>query len=116
MLTTFLIITGAFIFAVALTGMIQLVLKKSEAYHAAFERAAAENSVVNIIGRPVKTGFLVQGGLRGGRQLARMRFLLIGSNGRGTLEFFAERINGVYEFRKLKFHAAEQTIDLLSDN
>jgi hypothetical protein len=109
-----LIIAASVAFAAVLTGSIMLALRSSAAYRTAIERASRSPEVVALVGEPVRAGFFVTGGIRGGGRRTYLRARLSGPRGRGTLEIRAVKVGGKLRFDVLKFHGEGKVLDLLS--
>lgn len=113
MLIALLIIAASVAFTAVLTCSIMLALRSSAAYSAAIESASRSPEVVALVGEPVRAGFFVTGGIRGGGRRASLRARLSGPRGRGTLEIRAVKVRGKLRFDVLKFHGQGKELDLL---
>lgn len=110
------IIAASALFAVILTFSIMLILRSSAAYRAGVERASRSREVVALVGEPVRPGWMVRGGLRGGGRRASLHARLSGPRGSGRLEIRAVRSGEELRFDVLKFHSRGQVVDLLGTN
>ena len=98
MQTAFLVIILSIVFSAVLVVGIMLALRSNAAYRTGVEKACRSRTVIELIGEPVRAAFFVQGGIRGGGQLVRMRVPLSGPQGRGTVEIKARSSGAEYEF------------------
>jgi hypothetical protein len=114
MLIALLIIAASVAFTTVLTCSIMLALKSSAAYRTAIERASRSPEVVALVGEPVRAGFFVRGGIRGGGRRASQHARLSGPRGRSRLEIRAVKVGGKLRFDVLKFHGEGKVLDLLS--
>jgi hypothetical protein len=108
-----LVIAASVAFALVLTFSIMLALRSSAAYRAGMERASRSPEIVALIGEPVRAGFFVRGGVRGGGRRASLHARLSGPRGVGTLEIRAVRVGEELRFNVLKFHGKGKVVDLL---
>lgn len=113
MIIALLVIAASVAFACVLTFSIMLALRSSAAYRAGMERASLSPEVVALIGEPVRAGFFVMGGVRGGGRRTSLHARLSGPRGGGTLEIRAVRVGEELRFNVLKFHGEGRVIDLM---
>ena len=113
MIIALLVIAAAIAFALVLTFSIMLALRSTAAYRAGMESASRSREVVALVGEPVRAGFFVRGGVRGGGRRASLHARLSGPRGKGTLEIRAVRVGEEMRFNVLKFHSEGRVIDLL---
>lgn len=106
MIIALLVIAASVVFAAVLTFSIMLALRSSAAYRAGVEIASRSPEVVALIGEPVRAGFFVRGGVRGGGRRASLRVRLSGSRGAGTLEIGAVNVGEELRFDVLRFRGA----------
>lgn len=114
MIIALLIIAASVAFAIVLTISIMLALRSSAAYREGMERACRSPEIAALIGQPVRAGFFVRGGVRGGGRRTSLHARLSGPRGGGTLEIRAVRVRQELQFNVLKFHGKGKVIDLLS--
>lgn len=113
MIIALLVIAASVAFALVLTFSIMLALRSSAAYRAGMERASRSPEVVALIGEPVRAGFFVRGGIRGGGRRASLHARLSGPRGAGTLEMRAVKVGEELRFDVLKFHGEGKVLNLL---
>lgn len=114
MIIALLIIAASVLFATILTFSIMLALRSSAAYRTGVERASRSCAVIALVGEPVRSGWIVRGGVRGGGRLASLHARLSGPRGSGRLEIRAVKSGEELRFDVLKFHSRGEVIDLLS--
>jgi hypothetical protein len=114
MMIALFVIAASIAFTIVLTFSIMLALRSSAAYRAGMARASGSPEIVAVVGEPVRAGFFVRGGIRGGGRRASLHARLSGPRGRGTLEIRAVRVGEELRFNVLKFHGEGKVIDLLS--
>lgn len=107
-----LIIAASAVYIAALVFFITLIIRSSDAYREGVARAVRSPEVLALIGEPVRAGFFLRGGVKGGGRLARIRAPLAGPRGAGTLEIRAVKVAGELRFETLKFHGAGRVVDL----
>lgn len=110
--TVLLVVAATAVYIVVLVLFITLVVRSSDAYREGVARAVRSPEVLALIGEPVRAGFFLRGGVKGGGRLARIRAPLSGPRGAGTLEIRAVKVAGELRFETLKFHAAGRVVDL----
>ncbi|HEX8560660.1 MAG TPA: cytochrome c oxidase assembly factor Coa1 family protein [Pyrinomonadaceae bacterium] len=111
-----IIIAASAAYTAALVFGITLLLKSSAAYREGVERARRSPAVAALTGAPVREGFFIRGGVRGGGRLARLRVPLSGPRGAGVLEIRAVRTDEGLRFDVLKFHAGGRVHDLSGES
>lgn len=111
-----LIIAASVGFSAVLVVSIMLALRSSAAYRVGLERASRSRAVIELIGEPVRAGFFVRGGLRGGGRLASLHARLKGPRGGGALKIRAVREGEELRFEVLMFRSKGKVIDLLGAN
>jgi hypothetical protein len=114
MLVALIISVASVLFTGILIISIMLTLRSSAAFRIGVERASRSPEVIALVGEPVRTGFLVRGGIRGGGRLASLHARLRGPRGAGRLEIRALKSAGGVTFDVLKFHSESKVVDLLS--
>ncbi len=95
------------------------MLKSSDVCREAVARAETHAGVVELIGSPLKVGFLVSGRFNtsaGGSGSADMEIPVSGPDGRGAIRAVAERSAGHWTFSTLTFTSRDSgdQIDLLA--
>lgn len=113
--TLVIIVAASAAYTAALVLGITLLLKSSAAYREGVGRARRSRAVAALTGEPMREGFLIRGGVRGGGRLARMRVPLSGPRGAGVLEIRAVRTDEGLRFDVLKFHAGGRVHDLSAE-
>ncbi|HEX8423292.1 MAG TPA: cytochrome c oxidase assembly factor Coa1 family protein [Pyrinomonadaceae bacterium] len=116
MTVALLIISVSLLFATVLIFSIMLALRSSAAFRVAVERASHSRDVIALVGEPVRAGFFVRGGLRGGGRLASLHATLRGPCGDGRLEIRCVRLGEELRFDVLKFHSKGKVVDLSRTN
>lgn len=105
------VVTASVVFTSILIVGISLALKTNPAYSIGVEKACRNQNIVELLGQPIKSAFLMTGGVRGSG-LVSLRVKLKGSRKSGKLHIQAKQEDGNYQFQKLEFCCGEKTIDL----
>ena len=106
---------------VAFVGSIALIvfsaMKSTDVYKEALARAKANSAVVEVLGSPIKEGFLVSGNtnVNGASGEANLSIPISGPNGKGTIYVAANKSLGRWNYSGLVVEIAKthQRIDLL---
>ena len=114
MLIALLIFAASVLFTAVLIFSIMLALRSSAAYRVGVERACRSHEVIALVGEPVRAGFFVRGGVRGGGRVASLHVSLKGPHGGGRLEIRALKIDDGLRFDVLRFHSRGQIVNLLA--
>lgn len=114
-----LIVTGLVCligFFVLLFGLINGMMRSSEPYQTAMQRALAQPQVIAALGEPITAGYFVQGniGTQGASGSADLAIPLSGPRGDATLYVVGEQRAGQwrYELMIVRIDGQEQAIDL----
>jgi hypothetical protein len=80
------------------------MMKSSDAYRMAIERARSNPQVVQALGEPIEEGFFVSGSIQttGSSGTASLTCPIHGPKGKGTVYVDAVRFAGEWRFRELK--------------
>jgi hypothetical protein len=113
MIVALIIIVASVLFISILIISIMLTLRSSAAFRIGVERASHSPKVIALVGEPMRIGFLVRGGIRGGGRLTSLHARLRGPRGAGRLEIRAVKSAGGVSFDVLKFHSEGKVVDLL---
>jgi hypothetical protein len=110
-----LILFVAFVGSVAL--IVFSAVKSTDVYKDALARAQAHPSVIEVLGSPIKEGFLVSGNtnVNGASGEANLSIPISGPNGKGTIYVAASKSLGRWNYSGLIVEIAKthQRIDLL---
>lgn len=113
LVTGLLCFTG---FCVLLFGMINSMMKSSEPYQTAMQRAQAQPQVIAALGEPIKAGYFIQGniGTQGSRGSADLAIPLSGPRGEATLYVVGEQTAGQwhYELMVVRVDGQDRAIEL----
>ena len=92
------------------------LLRESDVYGEALERARGHPGVRAQLGEPLEPGMFVSGSIHveGPGGDADLAIPLAGPAGEGTLYVVADREAGQWQFRRLEFEGAGRRIDLLA--
>ncbi len=92
-------------FAVVIFAVVMSIVKSSDVYAMAMERAESNPAIVEAIGKPIEAGFFVTGGINtnGPAGDANIAVPLSGPKGEGTLYVVAQKSAGVWKFSDLTF-------------
>lgn len=98
-----LIVTGMLCiagFIALLFGMINGMMRSSEPYQTAMQRAQAQPQVVAALGEPIETGWFVQGNIstQGTQGSADLAIPLSGPRGKGVLYVVGEQTAGQWHY------------------
>jgi hypothetical protein len=113
MIVALIIIVASVLFTGILIVSIMLTLRSSDAFRIGVERASRSPEVIALVGEPIRTGFLVRAGIRGGGRLASLHARLSGPRGAGRLEIRASKSAGEVRLEVLKFHCESKVVNLL---
>ena len=112
--------TVILLFAEFVGGIVMLVfgsMKQADVYKEALARAKAHPSVIEILGSPIKEGFLVSGNtnVNGAAGEANLSISISGPKGKGTIYAAANKSLGRWNYSGLIVEIAKthQRIDLL---
>jgi hypothetical protein len=117
---------GCFSALVAMLGLVAAIvyfafgmMKSSEAYRMAFEKAQANPAVIEALGQPIKDGFYVSGSVQvtGASGTADISFPISGPKGKGTVYAKATKSMDEWTFDELavKIESTNEKIDLLEE-
>jgi hypothetical protein len=105
----------AFVLSVAL--IMFSAMKSTDVYKDALARAKAHPSVIEVLGSPIKEGFLVSGNtnVNGASGEANLSILISGPKGKGTIYVAANKSLGRWNYSGLivEIEKTHQRIDLL---
>jgi len=115
---------GTLVFFVAFVGSIALIvfgaMKSTDVYKEALTRAKANSAVIDILGSPIKEGFLVSGNtnVNGASGEANLSIPISGPNGKGTIYVAANKSLGEWKYSGLvvEISKTHQRIDLLQSS
>jgi hypothetical protein len=97
-------------------GSVMGIIKSTEPYETALERARADARVVEVLGEPIEDGFFVQGNVNVTNQSgqADLAIPVSGPNGSGTIHVDATRTAGRWSYAtlELQVEGATERIDL----
>jgi hypothetical protein len=114
-----LILAVSIVFSISLFAFIQIILKSTVAYKVGIKNAISSNSVVDLIGTPIKPSFFVGGRVKNGfmkNGFTMLRTKLKGPRESGKLEIFVRRKpDGGVRFETLKFTSQEKVVDILNE-
>lgn len=92
------------------------VIKSSDVYRGAMQRAQNDPRVVAALGTPIESSWWVMGSVHidndGG--YANIDIPIHGPKGKGTIDCVADRINDQWRYKRLNVIIGGQTIDLLN--
>jgi hypothetical protein len=92
------------------------LMKQSDAYKVAFERARTTPAVMEQLGEPIRDGWFLQGHieLKNDDGIANISFPLLGPKGEGTVYVVATKAAGRWHFRSVivATDAGRREIDL----
>lgn len=110
-----LILFAAFVTSVAL--IVFSAMKSTDVYKDALARAKAHPSVIEVLGSPIKEGFLVSGNtnVNGASGEANLSIPISGPKGKGTIYVAANKALGEWNYSGLvvEIEKTRQRIDLL---
>ncbi len=101
---------------VAIFAFVMNVVKSSDAYKMAMEKAESNPAIVEAIGTPIEAGFFVTGSINttGPSGNADVSVPLSGPKGEGTLYIVAQKSAGQWSFSTLEFEGpAGDRVDLM---
>ena len=103
-------------FIMLLFGLINGMMRSSEPYQTAMQRALAQPQVIAALGEPIEVGWVIQGniGTQGSRGSADLAIPLAGPHGEATLYVVGEQTAGTwhYELMIVRIVGQDQAIDL----
>ncbi len=110
LITAFVLCIVVFVFS---------VIKSSDVYKTAFNRAKENSEVVAALGTPIKEGFLVSGNTHadGASGEANLSIPISGPKGSGTIYAIAEKKAGrwIYTTLEVEIAGRKERIDINSD-
>ncbi len=95
------------------------VFRSSEPYQMAMAELETNDRAIEVLGQPIKAGYLMSGSLNDSGQSgsADLSIPVSGPRGKGRLQLFALKEEGVWRLRRLVLTSEDlqQPIDLLED-
>jgi hypothetical protein len=106
----FTVFIGLAIFAALLFGVISCEFRNSWVYQDALKRAQSDAEVIELLGEPIMDGWFASGSLElrdSEEGDAELSIPIYGPQMKGRLSVSAERLNGIWRYRKLEVIASD---------